>query len=804
MAKKRQPRVPILPNLNVANLADDFGDADLPDVQESDILQFCGVQNATRGRGLYEQGMVTQRKFDGTFIMAQVQDGNNGYEPDLDPLAMETNCDCPATPHRRNFACEHVAALMYAFLREPDSFMPQNMGDLLNALQSHPELGAEAGLDNPEIAQVLELLQSAPPEVRAALNQIPINASPEDLAKHTAGIDLNQIREAQVAGQLKSLLERQTLPKLQQLAKRRGWTLTAQNKTATVNELAKQLQASPVPADFAPEEKQLLSIANTLYGFADLPTQPQLRQWWNKRGGGDQSRFDRALNGLQNAGVLFACPGEGFGPHFHWSPFLDSTAAPLLDLKIKLYPVDQVVHLSIAPPVLPAPQVIANILQMAELAPLRARPKIRDARFDKLPYMGEWDYDPQELQKFGKVANNPWSVNALTVPFTRYFDDGTLDALAGLTGEGREGGGWYASLMVNIQLLQHADSGAIPLHTQRIQEWQTFPPEEQYRILWTAWRIGATGFGELRMGLENSPYSVRRSTFDPNFTIRALLSDIGLARQLVARVLTLLQPLTWYSWPSLAESVQSLRPDFLYTQTTPQQWFITEAHTNQIVSFHQTPQWHAAFRPILQAMLTGPLHWLGALELGYVDNEVVAFQITPLGLWLLGDQQSELPIVAPETNETGETLTWLNEDTFRVRPSREAATVLGAVRAFSDSATELLTFRLTNSALTRALSNQLTIDDIARTFSEVDATLPDALRERIAALAANFGRTHLYEKLTVLELNDDYALQELLAMTSLRQHIIHQFSPRVVVIRDDEVEAFVAELVKKGYTPKVV
>ena len=195
---------------------------------------------------------------------------------------------------------------------------------------------------------------------------MPINASPEQMNQLTSSIDLNQLREAQVEGQLKGLLERQTLPKLQQLAKRRGWTLTAQNKTVAVNELAKQLRESPLPTDFTPEEKQLLSIANTLYGFADSPTQPQLQQWWKKRGGGDQSRFDRALNGLQTAGVLFACPGEGFGPHFHWSPFIDPADAPLLDLKIKPYPADQAARLRVSPPMLPVPHVLSSILQMAE------------------------------------------------------------------------------------------------------------------------------------------------------------------------------------------------------------------------------------------------------------------------------------------------------------------------------------------------------------------------------------------------------------------------------------------------------
>ena len=59
------------------------------------------------------------------------------------------------------------------------------------------------------------------------------------------------------------------------------------------------------------------------------------------------------------------------------------------------------------------------------------------------------------------------------------------------------------------------------------------------------------------------------------------------------------------------------------------------------------------------------------------------------------------------------------------------------------------------------------------------------------------------ENMTVLELADDLALREVLANTDLKDHIVHQFSPRLVVIEDSAVDKLVEELVKKGYTPRV-
>jgi hypothetical protein len=96
------------------------------------------------------------------------------------------------------------------------------------------------------------------------------------------------------------------------------------------------------------------------------------------------------------------------------------------------------------------------------------------------------------------------------------------------------------------------------------------------------------------------------------------------------------------------------------------------------------------------------------------------------------------------------------------------------------------------------------VAEIAAKFAEMNAPLPNALRAKMDALAANYGRAHLYEHLTVIELADDLALRELLASTSLGQFVVHQFSPRLVVVRDENVDAWVIEMVKKSYTPRVV
>jgi hypothetical protein len=61
----------------------------------------------------------------------------------------------------------------------------------------------------------------------------------------------------------------------------------------------------------------------------------------------------------------------------------------------------------------------------------------------------------------------------------------------------------------------------------------------------------------------------------------------------------------------------------------------------------------------------------------------------------------------------------------------------------------------------------------------------------------------IYQNLALLELGDDFAFDELMANTSLSRNLLYRFGPRLAAIRSEAVEALRAELVEKGYTPKL-
>ena len=81
--------------------------------------------------------------------------------------------------------------------------------------------------------------------------------------------------------------------------------------------------------------------------------------------------------------------------------------------------------------------------------------------------------------------------------------------------------------------------------------------------------------------------------------------------------------------------------------------------------------------------------------------------------------------------------------------------------------------------------------------------VPAALAEQWREWSGRLGELQVYQGLALLELGDDFAFDELMANTSLSRSLLYRFGPRLAAIRPEAVETLRAELVEKGYTPKV-
>lgn len=783
-------------------------DANLSAWDEQDILAVCGNANAAKGLALYQKGRVTEQAFNGIMLQATVQDDAGTWRPKFDLDTDEGKCLCPAEQRGRNVHCEHIAAMLYLFINEPARFNPQTLGAVLGSLESNPALRAQLNIPEAQLAQLTRLLATATPELRAALDQPTESLSPQDLEKIQTAIANSQAEVAET--ELRGLLDGLSQNQLRAIAQRRDWTVS-QNKHEMVTQLTKLLRDAPAPTVFTPEEEQLLRLENTLYGLKDVPSPEQLTALWKRRSGGDMARLEKARSGLANAGLLLECRRERTHLHYHWSPLLHADTLPLLVPKVAALTPHALARWQVQPNTLSVLDQISALLEFVARTPLPVQLPARDPQLEQHPYLGAWNYDPADARKLTQpryVALG--ATEGIHVPFPLLVVPQALDTVAdalGLTGSERDmrlQAMWLTGQLLTAELVDMRESERLTLDPMRLGQWHILSPDAQLRQLWERWRIGGT-FEFLWLEEHTEIHLQRALYFAQQFTPVNLQGEVGHARSFIARLLTMLEPQTWYAWDTFTQYVHNLRADFLHTQFDEHSFWLA-ARDQFKYSVNNPKHWDTAYRAFLTAQFESALRWFGIIEVAHDGTELAAFQITPLGAWLLRNESEELfPAPTPIAWTSDEPLvTWLDGETFRIRGGPNSVGVLAAAHTLAEPTSVRLTFHVSNEALARSWERGSTPETIIQKFSEAGAALPDALRARLEALYANYGRVHLYEKLTVLELADDFAARELMASTSLRQYILHQFSPRIVVIRDDAVDKFVLELEKKGYTPRVV
>jgi hypothetical protein len=208
-----------------------------------------------------------------------------------------------------------------------------------------------------------------------------------------------------------------------------------------------------------------------------------------------------------------------------------------------------------------------------------------------------------------------------------------------------------------------------------------------------------------------------------------------------------------------------------------------------------------------------------------------AFQLTPAGAFALGRRtmlaQSAFPSgQAPVARDTDAAACSVSDDlTVTLLPGRapvELYDLVHAIGSLVEATPERFIYRLTASGVFRwveAVTNRASGGSSTSSGDAIETLIaalskhcaPPGTQPQVAATwqrklrtwGRNYGQLHVHENLTLLELADEYALQELLVSTSLREHLVYQFSPRLVAIRADTVQELVQEMEKRGYTPRV-
>ncbi|MBN1890030.1 MAG: helicase-associated domain-containing protein [Thermoflexales bacterium] len=807
-----------------------------PPSTEAGILDRCGAATSEAGRLLWQTGAVSERLFIEGDLVAVVQAGRHIYEVEFEELG-GAYCDCPDAA--RGTPCAHVAAMLWAWVKEPHTFEEGVYGDDEDDEYDYDEYDED---DEDEIDLTPGMMGD--PALQDIIRQLMAGQDVGELTRQAQGLLWGGKQPAGAPAlpapppqaetpqeSWPALLSSCRLEDLRAIAKRHNWKLSGTAKDGIVKQLDGYLKeladSGSATAGLSGDEAWLVRYLGTILGEDAAPTHDFLEDIWRKAPGKRAPRkLNEVIDALFAAGLLFPC-GEGGQAHYHILPHFSETSVPVLAITLK--PLDARargrLNLQPHPPILDELAGLAQALETQRVSRRAAPPPHpREARY---AWLRDWKYDAADVQRLieSRQADFPRPDVGLAVRMSLdVLSDEALRLAQAWTGAPPERITWLLDVGLFSRLFlppATREPGApFRLDGQAWAEWEASSPDPAQRIkrLWQAWLTGGSDvFFELAWAARrHGNLAIMRAIAAslPKFTPFDLMNELALARRSLARVLAGLlaaspspsaqdeQANAWLAWNTVAQTIFDLHPNLLNTYFTRQNWWLaTAAGAHKRYNPGQRGDWDKSVRHVLAATIEGPLQWLGAVELGYERSTLAALRVTPLGHWLLtGRGQPPEALGAPRA---GEPPAWIDAHTWRMPAGAGSAEMLSTCRVLGEPADRPFTFRLSDAGIERALLSGATPQVMAAHFEAAGIPIPPAAMARIEQAAGRIGRLRLYEGLALIECADELALKEILAGTRLKEQLVCQLSPRLAVIRAESVDPAIGELIDKGYTPRV-
>lgn len=344
------------------------------------------------------------------------------------------------------------------------------------------------------------------------------------------------------------------------------------------------------------------------------------------------------------------------------------------------------------------------------------------------------------------------------------------------------GGHTPASVALMIGLLGSmglaaSEGETFKLVPARAKPWLEVTRPRQVRALAEAWRTST-----LYNDLWHTPGLVPEETGWRN--------DPLLARQTVLMFLEMAPADQWWPLDELIALVKEEEPDFQRPGGDYDSWYIRDAQTGDYL--HGFENWDRVDGAVLRFILTGPMHWLGLVDLG---DDGTLYRLTVYGRALVGAAEW------PDPDEDRPPIT-LDDDGTLYAPrmaSRYERFQLARITEW-EAPGDPYVYRLTIAGLRRAAEQGLPLDAIHAFLRRTTGrdTLPHAVHELLARWEKAAGAELWMTRAVVLRASTADALQIVLETPELRRYIGAQLSPDAVLVRVGQEQDLLAALRDHG------
>ncbi len=767
----------------------------LHSLTEADIEPWFDPAYLVAARRFYRAGHVHSPVRQGRVLAAEVK-GEDGLFYDVAILAADdvirAVCDCDSTSF-----CEHIGAVLLNWIRAPRDFVSDDQGSRSDVPDFIQEL----------IAQVEDEQLSETGDQSLAFGQVPMSAGDaEALAARV---------EQAIEQELGELLRQQTVKQLRAIAHRRGWKLRGTRKEELVDQLLRLYFDAQDTADIVAtlDDDRRLAIEFLALRARVMPVLDNVfkKTMRNLRKNRSARQATAILQDLQELGLVFATESYAGGA-YRMSAAVTRQLPPWPDLLTPFSnePAKLDVRQS---PAFALTQVVYQVWQYLRESPTpkKARALRKPTQLEqRWPSLQGWLNPSDELSELERMGHRFWHTawqQAISVQFLPpALPEADLVELRQRTATTVDILDFVFSLLTAAGLIAWEYGSDIHIDSDRMNAFLSLSDTRRLGILTSAW-MSMAWWTEMALALGHLKHlRLRRGLAIGDFTYGALLQELAQARMIVVALLRRLLPDTWYGMADFRRLLYRLWPGFLHTSSSPSpdRWWLDTIGSDYRLSPDKVADWEVGYAPFVMACLEGPLAWLGMVKLGYDRQSLAAFQIADLGAYLLGLRKS---YSQPAQEPAGPALTVHGDGTVLARTGHAATgayDVLNVVGKLEETSAQEFRYRVTADTAQRAFDHgwtgQAILDELEKHGQD---PVPEPLRGHLLTWAEGYGKVHLYDEVTLVEFADDFALQELLASTSLAQHLVYRFSPRLVAIRTEAVDALRDDLVRQGHTPRI-
>jgi len=302
---------------------------------------------------------------------------------------------------------------------------------------------------------------------------------------------------------------------------------------------------------------------------------------------------------------------------------------------------------------------------------------------------------------------------------------------------------------------------------------------ERFFMLWQFWRTSDTH---------------QDLSLTPDIQIEGILElDPCRVRELLISLLKDLDPKTWWSIESFVSQVKEKYPDFQRTGGEYDSWYIKSKSTGEYLRGFN--HWEDVEGELLKYLLAGPMHWLGLLDLGLIeeDGQPASFRFSAYASDLFNMKVPSIAVRNPEAvqiRSKGEIRMTMNV-THKIRYQVSRFCEWYPVKA------EAYLYAISPASLSRAEKQGLRVAHLLSLLMNNAEAIPPNILAALERWEKQGVQSSVAQK-TILRLGSPAVLKSLKKSKASR-YILEQIGPTVVIIREGSEDKIAEVLVELGF-----